>query len=163
MMARKSPFAAIGTKCRHRPGECTRRATEATRYRCLATRAEPSRGFAGGAKSVESSEELAPEKLDAVEPHALKRLFVGAHGGHQQHVPELPVLRPARACTMAVPSENAVQVRERQLADQGSNRGSDSEREREQLRHRAGDAPAFYERLSQRLREAPLRRRTVCA
>src|SRR5437588_12582542 len=98
MMARKSPFAAIGTKCRHRQAECARRATEATRYRCLATRAEPSRGFAEGAKSVESSEELAPEKLDAVEPHALKRLFVSAHGGHQQHVPELPVPRPARAC-----------------------------------------------------------------
>src|SRR2546430_11908452 len=82
-MARKSPLAAIGTQCRHRPGECTRRATEATRYRCLATRAEPTRGFAEGAKSVESSEELAPEKLHAVEPHTLKRLFVGAHGGHQ--------------------------------------------------------------------------------
>src|SRR5947207_15002417 len=117
-MARKSPLVAIGTQCRHRPGECTRRATEATRDRCLATRAEPSRGFAEGAKSVESSEELAPEKLDAVEPHALKRLFVGAHGGHQQHVPEFAVLRPARACTMAVPGENAVQVRERQLCDQ---------------------------------------------
>src|SRR5207237_9106967 len=154
-------LVASATQWRHRSGECTRRATEATRYRCLATRAEPTRGFAEGAKSVESSEELAPEKLDAVEPHALKRLFVGAHGSHQQHVPELPVLRPARACTIAVPGENAVQVRERQLADQGSSCRSDSEREREQMRHRAGDAPTFHERLSQRLREAPLRRRTA--
>src|SRR5947207_7722334 len=160
-MARKSPFAAIGTKCRHRPGECTRRATEATRYRCLATRAEPSRGFAGGAKSVESSEELAPEKLDAVEPHALKRLFVGAHGGHQQHVPELPVLRPARACVIAVPTENAVQVCERELAHQGSSAGSDTERKHEQVRHRAREAPAFDQRLAQWLREAVLRGRTA--
>src|SRR2546430_432272 len=115
-MARESPLVAVGTKCRHRPAECTRRTTDAIRYRCLATRAEPSRGFAEGAKSVESSEELAPEKLDAVEPHALKRLVVGAHGGHQQHVPELPVPRPARACTIAVPGEDAVQVPERHLA-----------------------------------------------
>src|SRR2546421_476037 len=51
-MARESPLVAIGTQCRQRPGECTRRATGATRYRRLAARAEPSGGFAGGAPSV---------------------------------------------------------------------------------------------------------------
>jgi len=79
-MARKSPLVAIGTQCRQRPGECTRRATGATRYRRLAARAEPSGGFAGGAPSVAGFEELAPEKLDAIELHAPMRFLVGTHG-----------------------------------------------------------------------------------
>src|SRR2546429_9482607 len=76
-MARKSPLVAIGTQCRQRPGECTRRATGATRYRRLAARAEPSGGFAGGAPSVASFEELAPEKVNALELHGPIRFLVG--------------------------------------------------------------------------------------
>src|SRR5437588_4111725 len=125
------------------------------------TKADCWRQFLGRASSVAGLEELAPQKLDAIELHALKLLFVGTHSGRQQHVPEPAVLRPARACVIAVPTENAVQVCERELAHQGSSAGSDTERKHEQVRHRAREAPPFDQRLAQWLREAVLRGRTA--
>src|SRR5438270_5149825 len=126
-----------------------------------ATKADCWRRFFGATSSVAGLEELAPEKLDAIELHALKLLLVGPHSGRQQHVPEPAVPRPARACVIAVPTEDAVQVCERELAHHGSSAGSDTERKHEQVRHRAREAPAFDQRLAQWLREAVLRGRTA--
>src|SRR5207237_1362288 len=108
-----------------------------------ATKADCWRRVLGATSSVAGLEELAPEKLDTVELHTLKLFLVGTHSGRQQHVPEPAVLRPARACVIAIPTENAIQVCERELAHQGSSAGSDTERKHEQVRRRAREAPAF--------------------
>lgn len=97
-----------------------------------------------------SLEELAPEELKRVELDLLERLLFRAEGGNQEHVPELPLLRPARASTTGVTAEDPFEVGGREATHDTRHLGSNAEWKAKGTRQHPRLAPCFHQHFAKR-------------
>jgi hypothetical protein len=95
-----------------------------------------------------SLEELSPEELKRVELDVLERLLFRAQGGNQEHVPELAVLRPARASVTRMTVEDALEIGGREVTHDTRHFGGNSEWETEGTGHHPRLAPGLHQHLA---------------
>ena len=97
-----------------------------------------------------SLKELASEELKRVELDLLERLLVRAQRGNQEHVPELPVLRPARASMTCMTAEDALEIGGREATHDTRHFGGNSEWKAKGTGHHPRLTPGLHQHFAKR-------------